>query len=141
MKSNLGFNLAALANYGSKSNTPGAVGIREGFIKDAKKFYVQSGCPGKDEIDILDSKTPDISNTMAAIPDAIAGYMAETGRKFNIPATSDTMAPATISIVEVPEKTQTRINQLGPNAGKEYTTTTAPHDEYKVKVDRSAFKK
>ena len=135
------FSFAALANY-SNSSAEIATNFRNAFVQDAKKFYAKAGYPSKDEIDILDGIAPDVTNTVSAVPDLIAGFMHDEQRSFDIPAVDENTAPATINVVHVEEKTTEGIVTIdGPNKGQKWTSTIAEHDEPKLKVRRNKFKK
>ena len=136
-----GFSFAAFAAYGNSTAAP-ASNLQHAFVQDAKKFYAKAGYPSKDEIGILDEMTPDITNTVSQIPEFVSGFMHDEQRSFDIPAADDKTAPATVKVVKVPEKTtEGTITIDGPNKGKKYKSTVKAHEEPKLKVNRSAFKK
>jgi len=134
------FSFAALANYGN-STAPAATNFQQAFVTDAKKFYAKAGYPSKDEIGILDEIKPDLTNTVEAIPQFVAGFMHDEKREFNIPASDDKTTAATIKVVHKDESTSTGTIQMGPDKGKTYTSTTLAHDELVVKNKRGPFKK
>lgn len=141
MATNKGFSFAALANYGNSTATP-AANFQNAFVQDAKKFYAKAGYPGKDEIGILDEVKPDVTNTVSAIPEFVAGFMHDEQRSFDIPAADDNTAPATIQVVHVPEKTTEGVVTIdGPTKGQKWKSTVSAHDELKVKNRRGSFKK
>lgn len=141
MATTKGFSFAALANYGNSTATP-ATNFQNAFVQDAKKFYAKAGYPGKDEIGILDEVKPDVTNTVSAIPELVAGFMHDEQRSFDIPAADENTTPATIQVVHVPEKTTEGVVTIdGPNKGQKWTSTVSAHDELKVKNRRGAFKK
>ena len=134
------FSFAALAAYGNGTSTP-ATNFQHAFVQDAKKFYAKAGYPSKDEIGILDEVTPDVSNTVSAIPEFVAGFMHDEQRSFNLPAMDDKTAPATISVVKVDEKTKEGVTAIGPTAGTKWKKTIVAHEEPKLKVNRKVFVK
>lgn len=141
MATNKGFSFAALANYSNSSSTP-AKNFQDAFVQDAKKFVAKCGYPSKDEIGIMDEVTPDVTNTVSAVPELISGFMHDEQRSFDLPAPDDKTAPATIKIVHVEEKTTEGVNQMeGPNKGQPWKSTIAEHEEPKIHVNRKAFKK
>ena len=107
---------------------------------DFKKNAAKLGYPSKDEIGIVDESTLDISNTLAAIPETVSGYMHDEKRAFDLPAPDKKTAPATLKVVAVPKKTKTGTVQMGPNKGGTYTSTIAAHEEVKVKSRNKDFK-
>ena len=140
MATTKGFSFAALANYGS-SLAPAATSFQNAFVQDAKKYYAKAGYPSKDEIGIFDEITPDVTNTVSAIPEFVAGFMKDESRSFDIPAADDKTTAATIKVVHKEEATSTGTIQMGPRKGETYTSTTAAHDELVVKNKRDKFKK
>ena len=133
MATNKMSSLPAWVAYGNAQLQEAA---RAAFKKNAAKL----GYPTKDEIGIVDTATLDISNTMAAIPAAISGYMHDEKRAFDLPAPDKKTAPATIKVVAVPEKTKTGTVMLGDKKGETYTSTVKAHDEVKVKSRNKDFK-
>lgn len=111
--------------------------LRQDFKNNAKRL----GYPGKDEIGIVDQSTLDASNTLAAIPGAISGYMHDEHRAFAIPAPDAKTAPATLKVVDVPKKTKTGTIQLGDRKGEPYTSTIEAHAEIRAKSHTKNFKK
>lgn len=107
---------------------------------DFKKNAAKLGYPSKDEISIVDNAKLDISNTLAAIPECISGYMHDEKRAFDLPAPDKKTAPATIKVVAVPKKTKTGTVMLGDKKGQTYTSTIAAHEEVKVKSRNKDFK-
>ena len=141
MATNKTFSFAALANYGNSTATP-ASNFQHAFVQDAKKFYAKAGYPRKEELGILDEMQPDVTNTVSAIPELVAGFMHDEQRSFDIPAADDKTAPASIQVVHVPEKTTEGVITIdGPKKGQKYKSTVKAHDELKVKNRRNAFKK
>lgn len=139
MSTNKQFSLASFVKYGESVFKP-AVDLREAFIKDAKKFYINAGCPSKDEIDILDTLTPELTNIVETVPAFIAGYMHDEEREFNIPAADDDTSPATISVIHKDEETKTGVNSFGSKKGETWTSTTRAHNELKIKNRKDRFK-
>ena len=78
------------------------------------------GYPSKDEIGIVDQTTLDISQTLAAIPGAVSGYMHDEKRAFALPAPDKKTTPATIKVVAVEQKTKEGVSTLGKNKGQPY---------------------
>lgn len=111
--------------------------LRQDYKNNSKRL----GYPGKDEMDIVDQSILDASNTIAAMPGVISGYMHDEHRAFDLPAPDAKTAPATLKIVEVPKKTKTGTIQLGDRKGEPYTSTIAAHDEVRVKSRTKSFKK
>ena len=109
------FSFAALANYGN-STAQAATNFQDAFIQDAKKYYAKAGYPSKDEMGIFDEIRPDVTNTVSAIPEFVAGFMKD-------------------------EETKTGTIQMGDKKGETYTSTTLAHDEMVVKNKRGPFKK
>lgn len=107
---------------------------------DFKKNAAKLGYPSKDEISIVDNAKLDISNTLAAIPECISGYMHDEKRAFDLPAPDKKTAPATIKVVAVPKKTKTGTVMLGDKKGQTYTSTIDAHEEVKVKSRNKDFK-
>jgi len=109
---------------------------------DFKKNIGKLGYPTKEEVagGIVDNATLDISNTLAAIPESISGYMHDEKRAFALPAPDKKTAPATIKVAAIPKKTKTGVSTLGQNKGQTYTTTVEAHEEPKIKANRSTFK-
>lgn len=140
MATNKPFSFAALANYGNSTAAP-ATNFQKAFVQDAKKFVAKCGYPGKDEIGIMDEKTPDVTNTVSAIPEFVSGFMHDEQRAFDLPAPDKNTAPATIKVEHVEEKKSEGIQAMGPNKGQKWTSVVAAHDEPKIKVKRDAFKK
>lgn len=119
----------------------GNANLQEAMKADTRKNIIKMGFPNKDELDgVLASTTLDMSNTLAAIPGCISGYMHDEKRAFDLPAPDKKTAPATIKVVAVPKKTKTGIVQMGPNKGSTYTSTIDAHEEVKVKSRNKDFK-
>ena len=94
-----------------------------------------------DEIGIIDEINDfDMSNTLECVPQIVSEFMADTGRKFDLPAPDSKTCPATISTQYVPEETKKGVSKLG-GVEKEWTSTIAAHDVVKVKNHTKAFKK
>lgn len=141
MATNKVFSFAALANYGN-STAKSATNFQNAFVQDAKKFYAKAGYPRKEEISILDEITPDVTNTVSAVPELVSGFMHDEQRAFDLPAPDDKTAPATIKVVAVEEKVSEGVVTIdGPTKGQKWTSTIAAHEEPKLKVKRDAFKK
>ena len=142
MATNKKFSFGALANYGN-STAPAATNFQKAFVTDCKKFVAKCGYPSKDEIGIMDEKVSevDVTNTVTQIPQLISGFMKDEQRSFDLPAPDDNTAPATIKVVAVEEKTTEGVQTMGPNAGEKWTSTIGAHEEPKLKVNRTQFKK
>lgn len=134
------FSFAALANYGNSTATS-AVNLQNAFVDDAKRFYAKAGYPSKEEIGILDEIKPDLTNTVSAIPQFVAGFMHDEKRAFEIPAADEKTAAATLNVVAVEETTKTGTITFGDKKGETYESTIAAHEEIKVKNKRGPFKK
>lgn len=140
MATSKSFSFAALANYGN-STAKAATNFQNAFVQDAKKYYAKAGYPSKDEIGIFDEVTPDVTNTVSAIPEFVSGFMKDEQRSFDLPAPDDKTTSATIKVVHKDESTSTGVIQMGNRKGETYTSTVAAHDELVVKNKRNAFKK
>lgn len=132
--------LAAFVKYGNEQINTGS--MQSAFKADLKKAIAHAHYPTKEEIDIIDTINDfDMSATLSKVPELIGSYMKDEDRAFNIPAVDDKTAPASLRLEAIPEKTSTGIIQMGPDKGKEYTSTTKAHNEIKIKSNRDAFKK
>ena len=144
MSSVKGFSMGAFIEYGNGAinNVSGkSEDIQTAFKTDLKKAIAHAGYPSKDEIGIIDEINDfDMSNTLECVPQLVSGFMADTGRKFDLPAPDKKTCPATIYTQFVPEETKTGVSKLG-GAEKEWTSTIAAHDVVKVKNHTKAFKK
>lgn len=131
------FSIAAFAEYGRARNKA----FQEAFKADTLKNLAKMGYPNKDEASEA-VRTTDLctDNTVSAVPQLIAGFMADEGRKFDIPSAGKNIAPATIRLEEIPKKVTEGINQLGANKGKPYKSVTKAHTEVKVKSHNKDFK-
>lgn len=144
MATTKGFSMAAFIEYGNNklNNTSGKDSeIQAAFKTDLKKAIAHAGYPTKDEIGIIDEINDfDMSNTLEVIPDLVSGYMADTGRKFDLPAPDKNTCASTIYTQHVDEETKTGVSKLG-GVEKEWTSTVAAHDVVKVKNNTKPFKK
>jgi hypothetical protein len=142
MATNKQFAFAALANYSNSTAAP-ATNFQKAFVTDCKKFVAKCGYPSKDEIGIMDEKIAevDVTNTVTQIPELISGFMHDEQRAFDLPAPDNNTAPATIKVVQVPEKTSEGVQTIGPNAGQKWKSTIKAHEEPKLKIRRDMFKK
>ena len=142
MATNKVFSFAALANYSNSTAAP-ATNFQKAFVQDAKKFVAKCGYPSKDEIGIMDEKISevDVTNTVSQIPELVSGFMHDEQRSFDLPAPDNNTAPATIKVVQVPEKTSEGVQTIGPNKGEKWKSTIKAHEEPKLKIKRDAFKK
>lgn len=144
MASVKGFSMAAFIEYGNgKLNNVSKkdMEMQTAFKTDLKKAIAHAGYPSKDEIGIIDEINDfDMSNTLECVPQLVSDFMADTGRKFDLPAPDKKTCPATISVVHVPEDTKKGVSVLGGEK-KEWTSTIAAHDAVKVKNNTKAFKK
>jgi len=131
------FSIAAFAEYSRARNKA----FQEAFKADTLKNLAKMGYPNKDEAPEA-VRTTDLctDNTVSAVPQLIAGFMADEGRKFDIPSAGKNIAPATIRLEEIPKKVTEGINQLGANKGKPYKSVTKAHTEVKVKSHNKDFK-
>lgn len=145
MATNKTFSFASFVEYGNAciNNTTGNTPeIQTAFKTDLKKAIAHAGYPTKEEINIIDEINDfDMSATMQKVPELISGYMKDEQRSFDIPAGNDNTCAASIKVIAVEEKTKTGVNQLGPNAGSEYSSTTLAHEELQIKNRRGPFKK
>ena len=145
MATNKTFSFASFVEYGNAciNNTTGnTTEIQTAFKTDLKKAIAHAGYPTKEEIGIIDEINDfDMSATMQKVPELISGYMRDEQRSFDIPACNDDTCAASLKVIAVEEKTKTGVNQLGPNAGSEYSSTTLAHEELQVKNRRGPFKK
>jgi hypothetical protein len=114
--------------------------LQDAARADFKKNAAKMGYPSKDEIGIVDQTTLDISQTLAAIPAAVSGYMHDEKRAFDLPAPDNKTAPATLKVAAIPEKTKTGVVMLGDKKGETYTSTVKAHEEVKVKSRNKDFK-
>jgi hypothetical protein len=138
--------LAALAAWGNKAanNVNGTTPeIQQAFRQTLKAGIKKANYPSCEaELAIIDEITDfDVTPLAEQLPNAIAKYMAEEKRALNLPAVDDQTAPATLKLVHKDEQTKTGVNQLGPNKGETYESTTAAHDEYRIKSNNKQFKK
>lgn len=144
MASNKGFSMAAFIEYGNKkiNNVSGKdAEFQTAFKTDLKKAIAHAGYPSKDEIGIIDEINDfDMSNTLEKVPELVSGYLADTDRKFDLPAVNNYTCPATISVDHADEDTKTGVSKLG-GVEKPWSTTIAAHDFIKVKNHTKAFKK
>lgn len=108
-----------------------------------EKTIKKMGCPNNDELHDVVQSFNEVDATPIAdqIPEIVAGFMTEEGRKFDIPSLNKNVAKATIGIREIPEKTKTGIIQFGENKGGTYKSTTVAHSEVYVKSNTKIFKK
>lgn len=114
--------------------------LQEAARADFKKNAAKMGYPSKDEIGIVDQTTLDISQTLAAIPGAVSGYMHDEKRAFALPAPDKKTTPATIKVVAVEQKTKEGVSTLGKNKGQPYKSVVKAHEEVKVSNNRKDFK-
>lgn len=112
--------------------------LRADWKANAKKMNY----PSKEEIanGIVDQFDLTAQNTLAAIPEAISGFMKDEGRQFDLPAPDKKTAPASLKTVAVGQKTKTGTKQFGPHKGESYKTVTKAHEEVKVKNRTKDFK-
>ena len=135
--SNKPFSIAAFAEYGRARNKA----FQEAFKADTLKNLAKMGYPNKDEApEAVRTTELCTDNTVSAVPQLIAGFMADEGRKFDIPSTGKDIAPATLRLEPIPKKVTEGINQLGPNKGQKYKSVTKAHTEVKVKSHNKDFK-
>ena len=132
MASTKGFSMAAFIEYGNGklNNVSGKdMEIQTAFKTDLKKAIAHAGYPSKDEIGIIDEINDfDMTNTLECVPTLVSDFMADTGRKFYLPAQ------------HVPEETKEGVSKLG-GVEKKWTSTIAAHEVVKVKNHTKAFKK
>lgn len=144
MSSVKGFSMAAFIEYGNGklNNVSGKdMEIQQAFKADLKRNIAKAGYPSKDEIGIIDEINDfDMSNTLECVPQIISDYMADTGRKFDLPAPDKKTCPATIYTKHIPEETKTGVSKLG-GVEKPWTSTILAHDIVKVKNHTGGFKK
>lgn len=131
------FSLAAFVDHGNAKNKAFA----DAFATDTLKNLAKMGYPNKDEApDAVKNTKLDMSHTLGAVPELVSEFMTSEGRKFDIPSTDKTMAPATIRLEEIPKKVTEGVNQLGANKGQKYKSVTKAHTEVKVKSHNKDFK-
>jgi hypothetical protein len=144
MASTKGFSMAAFIEYGNGklNNVSGKdMEIQTAFKTDLKKAIAHAGYPSKDEIGIIDEINDfDMSNTLEKIPEIVSDFMADTNRKFDLPAPDKKTCPATIYTQHVPEETKEGVSKLG-GVEKKWTSTIAAHEVVKVKNHTKSFKK
>jgi len=146
MASNKSFSYGAFVEWGNRSiNNPTPKtdihSLYTAIRTDMKKNIAKLGFPSKDEIGIVDTFTNfDFSATIRELPAAIAAFMKEEGRAFELPAPDKKTAPATIKVVSVPKKTKKGIIQMGDKKGQPYTSTIGAHEEVRVKNKTADFK-
>lgn len=138
--------LAALAEWGNQAvnNVNGTTPeIQQAFRQTLKAGIKKANYPSCEaELAIIDEISDfDVTPLSEQLPNAVAKYMAETGRPINLPAVDDQTAPGTLKLIHKDEQTKTGINQMGPNKGEPYESTTAAHDEYRIKSNNKQFKK
>ena len=144
MSSVKGFSMSAFVEYanGKLNNVSGKdMEMQTAFKTDLKKAIAHAVYPSMDEIGIIDEINDfDMSNTLECVPALVSDFMADTGRKFDLPAPDKKTCPATIYTQHVPEETKTGVSKLG-GVEKPWTSTIAAHDIIKVKNHTKAFKK
>ena len=111
--------------------------------KFVEKTIRSLGCPNPDEVHdvVYNYNEYDLTPLAERIPNLVSGFMFETRTAFNLPAPNASTAPATLKVRAVDAKTKTGVVTIGPSKGKEYTSTTAAHEEVYVKNFTKAFKK
>ena len=135
--SNKPFSIAAFAEYGRARNKA----FQEAVKVDTLKNLAKMGYPNKDEApEAVRNTELCTDNIVSSIPQLIAGFMADEGRKFDIPSAGKDIAPATIRLEPIPKKVTEGVNQLGPNKGQKYKSVTKAHTEVKVKSHNKDFK-
>lgn len=144
MATKAGFSMAAWIEYGNSklNNATGKdLEIQTAFKADLKKAIAHAGYPTKDEIGIIDTINDfDMTNTLECVPQLVSDFMADTGRRFDLPAPDKKTCPASISVVHCEKETKEGVSKLG-GVEKKWTSTIDAHDEYKVKNNRNSFKK
>jgi hypothetical protein len=138
--------LAAMCEWGNKAvNNQGGTTpeIQQAFRQTLKAGIKKANYPSCEaELAIIDEITDfDVTPLAEQMPDAIAKYMAETGRAINLPAVDDKTAPATLKLIHKDESVSTGTIQMGPHKGETYESVTEAHDEYRIKSNNKAFKK
>lgn len=138
--------LAALVEWSNQAvnNTNGnTADFQTAFRQTLKSGIKKANYPSCEaELAVIDEITDfDVTPLAEQFPNAIAQYMADTGRAINLPAVDDTTAPGTLKAIHKEEQTKTGVNQMGPNKGETYESTTAAHDEYRIKSNNKQFKK
>lgn len=137
--------IAAIAEWANRAanNTNGTTPeIQSAFRETLKAGIKKANYPSCEaELAIIDEINDfDVTPLAEQLPNAVAKYMAETGRAINLPAVDNATAPGTLKLVHKEEQTKTGVNQLGPNKGETYESTTAAHDEYRIKSNNKQFK-
>lgn len=116
--------------------------LQEQFRQDWLHNADVMGYPNKEEAPEIVAKTNlSCPHTLSAIGGTITGYMQNSKRGFELPSPDEKTTSATLKIVAVDEKTTTGVQTFGPDKGKEYSSTTAAHEEFKVSNNRKPFKK
>ena len=137
------FSMAAFIEYGNKkinNATGNDLEMQTAFKTDLKKAIAHAGYPSKDEIGIIDEINDfDMSNTLETIPKLVSDFMADTDRKFDLPAPDKKTCPATIYTQHVEEEKKEGVSKLGGVETK-WSVTIAPHDVVKVSNRNDAFK-
>lgn len=145
MKTDKSFSASAFAEHVNKcvNNTDKKHEEASGAMKRFLERTIKKlGCPNQDELhDAVATAVVDATPIADQIPSLISSFMAEEGRKFEIPAYDKKTAKAVIGIREIAQKTKTGTVRFGAKAGSSYSTTIAAHNEIYVKNYARIFKK
>ena len=141
-----GHSLSALCAWGNKAvnNKDGDTAeIQTAFRQTVKKAIDRAGYPTcKAELGIIDEINDfDVTPLAEQLPNIVVKYMQDESRALELPAPDGNTAPATLQMVHVEDKTREGVVQMGPNKGDKYISTTAAHDEFKLKHKTDKFKK
>lgn len=135
------FSLSSFVNYCNEQTAKKESALSTAFRQDVKAAVALAGYPTKDEIDIFDSiEGLKMTHLAEQIPAAVASYMKDENRDFEIPATDSETCAAAICRTHKDEVTKTGTSNMGGEE-KEWTSTIAAHNEYFIKNRRKPFKK
>jgi hypothetical protein len=137
--------LSALAEWGNNAfnNVNGTTPeLQQSFRQVLKAGIKKANYPSCEaELAIIDEINDfDVTPIAEQLPNALAKYMAETGRAVNLPAPDENTAPATLKFVHKEEAVNTGIIQMGDKKGQPYESKVKAHDEYALKQNKKAFK-
>lgn len=117
--------------------------IQKAFKADFKKNLKIAGYPTEMDVknghlDKIDNF--DMSNTLACVPEIVAGFVQNEQRGFDLPAVNNKTAAASIKPFHFDKKKHTGQTNFGGET-KTYTSVTGDHEGYKIKNRTSPFKK
>ena len=133
--------MSAFVEYTNRKANEKGSALNEAFKASFAKTVERNNLIPKDERGILDNieyVTDPIAEVMCQ---HIAEYMRDEDRAFEIPAPDERTASATLKLVAKEKETKTGKIMFGPNAGQEYETVIADHNEFAIKNRRDKFKK